>query len=130
MSDKGRLQGTFEDETLLVAMNPILTPMSIPIRCSSLHARLIIFKTKIILNIGYIVQTILILIAPALSAAFIYMELGRIAELTDAEGYLMVRRRWLTRIFVCGDVASFLMQAGGGGMISFGSAISTLLPRS
>lgn len=40
MGDKGRLQETFEEETLLVAMNPI----SIPIRCSSLRARLIIFK--------------------------------------------------------------------------------------
>jgi RTA1 like protein. len=45
------------------------------------------------------------------------MELGRIVELVDGERYLFVRRRWLTGIFVTGDVLSFFMQGGGGGLM-------------
>ena len=41
------------------------------------------------------------------------MELGRIVELVQGDQYLFIRRRWLTGIFVLGDVVSFLMQAGG-----------------
>ncbi|WZH47095.1 RTA1 like protein-domain-containing protein [Fusarium acuminatum] len=51
---------------------------------------------------AYIIQSIFLLVAPALFAASIYMELGRI----------------LTAIFVTGDVISFFMQGGGGGMMS------------
>jgi hypothetical protein len=61
----------------------------------------------------YIVQSVLPLIAPALFAASIYMELGRIVELVDGDVYLFVRRRWLTAAFVSGDVLSFLMQGSG-----------------
>ena len=61
----------------------------------------------------YIVDTILVLVAPALFAATIYMELGRIIELTKGERYSIVRKKWLTKIFVGGDVLSFLMQSGG-----------------
>jgi hypothetical protein len=58
-------------------------------------------------------QTLLILIAPALMAASIYMILGRIILLTEAEHLALIRRRWLTKIFVFGDVVSLLMQASG-----------------
>jgi hypothetical protein len=61
----------------------------------------------------YIIQSILILIAPALMAASIYMILGRIILLTDAESYSLVRRQWLTKTFVMGDVLSFLLQSSG-----------------
>ncbi|KAI1010697.1 hypothetical protein LB503_004937 [Fusarium chuoi] len=66
---------------------------------------------------AYVVQSIFILVAPALFAASIYMELGRIVDLVDGDHYLYVRRRWLTRIFVIGDVLSFFMQGAGGGMM-------------
>ncbi|KAF5534278.1 RTA1 like [Fusarium napiforme] len=66
---------------------------------------------------AYIVQSIFLLVAPALFAASIYMELGRIVDLVDGDRYLYVRRRWLTRIFVIGDVLSFFMQGAGGGMM-------------
>lgn len=62
-------------------------------------------------------QSIFLLVAPALFAASIYMELGRIVDLVDGDHYLYVRRRWLTRIFVIGDVLSFFMQGAGGGMM-------------
>jgi hypothetical protein len=61
----------------------------------------------------YIIQTILLLVAPALFAASIYMILGRIILMTDGETHSIVKRRWLTKLFVLGDVVSFTVQAGG-----------------
>lgn len=61
----------------------------------------------------YIIQTVLILLAPALYAASIYMILGRIILLLDAEPYALIRRKWLTKFFVVGDVVSFVMQGIG-----------------
>lgn len=61
----------------------------------------------------YIMQSVLLLVAPALFAASIYMELGRIVLMVDGERALFIRRTWLTKIFVAGDVLSFLMQSSG-----------------
>jgi hypothetical protein len=63
------------------------------------------------------VQSVFLLVAPALFAASIYMELGRIVESCDGDKHLFVRRRWMTSIFVFGDVISFLMQGSGGGLM-------------
>ncbi|KAK8155238.1 hypothetical protein BKA80DRAFT_283080 [Phyllosticta citrichinensis] len=43
----------------------------------------------------------------------IYMILGRIILLTEAEPLSMMRKRWLTKFFVIGDVIAFLVQAMG-----------------
>lgn len=61
----------------------------------------------------YIIQSTLLLIAPALFAASIYMELGRVIVLVRAERFAIIRVNWMTKIFVGGDVLSFLMQASG-----------------
>ncbi|KAL6874706.1 RTA1 domain-containing protein [Trichoderma novae-zelandiae] len=66
----------------------------------------------------YLVQTMFILLAPALFAASVYMSLGRIIELVDGEKHAIIKRRWLTKIFVIGDVICFLLLAGGGGMLA------------
>ena len=58
-------------------------------------------------------QTLLLLVAPALFTASIYMVLGRLILLTDGEAFAPIRARWLTKIFVCGDTLSFLVQGGG-----------------
>lgn len=58
-------------------------------------------------------DTVLALVAPSLFAASVYMELGRIVELIQGDHYLFIRRTWLTKIFVTGDVISFLIQGGG-----------------
>ena len=58
--------------------------------------------------------------APALFAASIYMELGRIVLMVRGEKNLFIRRTWLTKIFVIGDVVSFLLQAGGAGLLASG----------
>ncbi|EEU33774.1 uncharacterized protein NECHADRAFT_56097 [Fusarium vanettenii 77-13-4] len=68
----------------------------------------------------YVMQNLLILIAPALMAASIYMILGRIILLTDGEHHALIKRRWLTKIFVAGDVISLLMQGSGGGLMAGG----------
>lgn len=66
----------------------------------------------------YIGQSLLLLLAPALYAASIYMVLGRvIAMLPNGERYSMIRLNWMTKIFVGGDVLSFLMQSTGGGIL-------------
>ncbi|UKZ83810.1 hypothetical protein TrVFT333_011623 [Trichoderma virens FT-333] len=70
---------------------------------------------------GYIIQQLFILLAPALFAASIYMILGRLIRLLTAEEYSFIPLRFLTKIFVLGDVISFLAQAGGGGIQSAGS---------
>jgi hypothetical protein len=41
------------------------------------------------------------------------MLLGRIILVTDGESHSLIRKRWLTKIFVTGDVISFLMQGSG-----------------
>jgi hypothetical protein len=58
-------------------------------------------------------QSLLILLAPAFFAASIYMVLGRIIRLTDGEAHSIIRVNWLTKIFVTGDVLSFLVQSAG-----------------
>jgi hypothetical protein len=65
----------------------------------------------------YVMQSALILIAPAFLAASIYMILGRIITMLDAEKCSIIRLKFLTKLFVTGDVLSFLMQASGGSLL-------------
>ncbi|OJJ99604.1 hypothetical protein ASPACDRAFT_52302 [Aspergillus aculeatus ATCC 16872] len=74
----------------------------------------------------YALQSLFILIAPSLFAASIYMILGRIVTLTDGDSRCLIRARWMTKIFVLGDVLAFLMQCGGGGILSSAKTSSTL----
>ena len=66
-------------------------------------------------------QSTLILIAPALFAATIYMILGRLIRVLGAESLSIIPVSWMTKIFVAGDVISFFMQAGGGGLQASGN---------
>lgn len=61
----------------------------------------------------YIVQTLFLLLAPALLAASIYMFLGRIILVLQAESRAWLKRKWLTKVFVTGDVLSFVLQGAG-----------------
>ncbi|VUC25079.1 unnamed protein product [Clonostachys rosea] len=69
----------------------------------------------------YIIQAILLLVAPALFAATIYMELGRIMTLVRGEDRALIRKAWLTKAFVGGDILSFFLQGGGGGYQASGT---------
>lgn len=55
----------------------------------------------------------LILVAPALFAASIYMSLGRTVRLIQAEDKSLIRVTWMTKIFVAGDVLAFAIQGVG-----------------
>ncbi|KAK5370274.1 hypothetical protein LTR20_010595 [Exophiala xenobiotica] len=68
----------------------------------------------------YIIQSILILVSPALFAATIYMTLSRAMRSTAATHLSIIKARWLTTFFVTGDVVSFFVQGGGGGIIAKG----------
>ncbi|PMD62148.1 uncharacterized protein K444DRAFT_719015 [Hyaloscypha bicolor E] len=72
----------------------------------------------------YVVQVILLLVAPALSAANIYMSLGRLILLTQGESMAPIRAKWLTKIFMYGDVLSFLVQSASSSMASKASSVS------
>ncbi|KAH8589221.1 RTA1 like protein-domain-containing protein [Bisporella sp. PMI_857] len=61
----------------------------------------------------FLIQAILILLAPILFAASVYMFLGRIIRSTGYESCSMVRPKWLTIIFVAGDVVCFFVQMIG-----------------
>lgn len=64
----------------------------------------------------FCIQNMFILIAPVLFAATIYMMLGRIIVGTGGERHSLIRPSKITLIFVSGDILSFIIQGGGGGM--------------
>ncbi|SCW00326.1 LAFE_0C01706g1_1 [Lachancea fermentati] len=66
----------------------------------------------------YIIQSILLLIAPALYAATIYMIFGRMLQVLRCQSLMIISSRFGTSFFVFGDVVSFFMQAAGGGLMS------------
>ncbi|ETN39822.1 uncharacterized protein HMPREF1541_06048 [Cyphellophora europaea CBS 101466] len=76
----------------------------------------------------YIIQSVLILLAPILFAASIYMILARLIRACSGgghgdgggggEAYSLVRVTWLTKIFVGGDVFCFLVQGAGASMLA------------
>ncbi|KAM5365939.1 hypothetical protein ACJZ2D_010772 [Fusarium nematophilum] len=70
---------------------------------------------------GFVIQAILILVAPALYAASIYMILGRLIRTVSAEHLSLIPVEWVTRVFVTGDVIAFGLQAGGGGVQAAGT---------
>ncbi|KAF4546216.1 uncharacterized protein LTHEOB_4213 [Lasiodiplodia theobromae] len=68
--------------------------------------------------IPYVMQSLLLLLGPTLYAASVYMVLGRIIRLTKGESHSIIKPQRLTKLFVLGDVVSFLAQSGGGGMMA------------
>lgn len=66
----------------------------------------------------YSAQSLMLLLAPILFAASVYMILGRIIRLVHGDGYSMIRPNWLTKIFVGGDVFCFMLQGAGGGLLA------------
>lgn len=66
----------------------------------------------------YAMQNLLLLLAPILFAASVYMILGRIIRGVRGEEYSVIRVAWLTKIFVGSDVFCFMIQGGGGGMLA------------
>ena len=75
-------------------------------------------KSKPKATVPYVIQALFILLAPILFAASVYMFLSRIVRATGGAVNSMVRPKWLTRIFVGGDVLCFLVQAVGGAILA------------
>jgi hypothetical protein len=74
-------------------------------------------------NIGsWALQEMLIMCAPPLIAATVYMVLGRIIRSFDAEHLSSMRVKWLTFVFVMNDVLTFCTQIGGAGVQVTGDA--------
>ncbi|CAI7633266.1 unnamed protein product [Penicillium crustosum] len=71
--------------------------------------------------IPYAIQNVFLLLGPTLFAASIYMVLGRIIRCLHAESHSLIRINWLTKVFVSGDVLSFLIQGGAAGLMVSGS---------
>ncbi|OAA75984.1 RTA1 like protein [Akanthomyces lecanii RCEF 1005] len=67
--------------------------------------------------IPYMLQSIFLLLAPILFAASLYMTLGRVIRAVDGDQFSMIRSKWITAIFVTGDIVSFMIQGGGAGIL-------------
>lgn len=76
--------------------------------------------------IPYSIQSLLILLAPIFFAASVYMYLGRIIHAVGGEKHCIVPARFLIKIFVIADVVCFLIQVGGGGVLSNAKTASTV----
>ncbi|RSL62890.1 hypothetical protein CEP54_005552 [Fusarium duplospermum] len=64
----------------------------------------------------YVLQSALLLLAPILFAASLYMTLARVVRAVKGAPFSIIAPRRLTRIFVFGDVFSFIVQASGAGL--------------
>lgn len=107
---------------------PLLSPLS----CSSLTSQIIDLAWVLGEVVGYIarilsarepehckslplylVQAVMILCAPTLTAASIYMILGRIIRLVEGGRHSVIPLKWLTWLFIAGDLLSLNIQGAG-----------------
>ncbi|KAH8652574.1 RTA-like protein [Ilyonectria robusta] len=73
----------------------------------------------------FMIQTLCLLVAPALFAASIYMVLGRLILFLRVSSLSPIKPTIMTKIFVVGDVISFLMQCMGGGLLAKANTFNT-----
>ncbi|KAH8738425.1 RTA1 like protein-domain-containing protein [Ilyonectria robusta] len=66
----------------------------------------------------YVIQALLLLLGPTLFAASIYMVLGRLIVLLEAQKHSFIRPSRLTKFFVLGDIISIAAQALGGAKLA------------
>ncbi|CRG86428.1 Protoporphyrin uptake protein 1 [Talaromyces islandicus] len=66
--------------------------------------------------VSYICQSMFIILPPSLYAATIYMTYGRIVNFVGQPHLSIVAPHKVSKIFISGDSAAFLLQLGGGGM--------------
>ncbi|KAF4784213.1 hypothetical protein HER10_EVM0005596 [Colletotrichum scovillei] len=73
----------------------------------------------------FMIQTLCLLVAPALFAASIYMVLGRLIIHLRSESLSPIKPSRLTKVFVIGDILSFIVQIMGAGMLASSSTMNT-----
>lgn len=71
----------------------------------------------------YVIQSVLILVAPAPFAASVYMCLGRIIRSVNGHKHSLISPRKLTLTFVLGEVASFFIPGSGAGLMVKGNSV-------
>ncbi|CAE6459258.1 unnamed protein product [Rhizoctonia solani] len=64
----------------------------------------------------YIVMNMLTVLSPCAFIATAYMLLGRLALHLDADEYLLIKARTITKLFLTSDIVTLLIQAAGGSM--------------
>ncbi|ETS78055.1 hypothetical protein PFICI_10117 [Pestalotiopsis fici W106-1] len=74
----------------------------------------------------YIIQSVFILLSPALFSASIYVILGRIVKLTDGDAHVLIKNRYITKTFVTGDLICLFMQCAAGGLMGGSRALPAL----
>jgi hypothetical protein len=67
--------------------------------------------------VPFVIQQNNILLAPVLYAASIYMTLGRIIRSVKGEKYAMISPRWLTALFLGGDILALAVQGSAAGLM-------------
>ncbi|KAK1658014.1 RTA-like protein [Colletotrichum godetiae] len=73
----------------------------------------------------FMIQTLCLLVAPALFAASIYMVLGRLILHLQSASLSPIKPSRLTKIFVIGDILFFIVQIMGAGMLASTSTMNT-----
>ena len=63
--------------------------------------------------VPYLVNTIVVLVAPALMSASMYAEFSQIVRLTEGQNYTIIGLDWITALFVLGDLICLFAQAAG-----------------
>jgi hypothetical protein len=58
-------------------------------------------------------QTLFLLLAPALLAVLIYIFLRRIILILQAKSHALIKKKWLMKVFMTGDMLLFLLQGAG-----------------
>ncbi|KZV94689.1 RTA1-domain-containing protein [Exidia glandulosa HHB12029] len=76
---------------------------------------------------GFIVQSILLVLAPCAFIAADYMLLGRLARSLEMEKHMIIAPTRITKIFVWSDIITFNIQGGGSGFTTSGSTNVLLL---
>jgi hypothetical protein len=66
----------------------------------------------------YIIQAVFLLLAPILFAASLYMVFGRVVKAVHGESCSPISPRWTTRLFVFGDISSFIVQCIGAAVLT------------
>lgn len=71
--------------------------------------------------VPYILQSMFIILPPSLYAATIYMTYSRVVTYIGKPHLSIIGPQKVTKVFVIGDVAAFLLQLAGGGMQTINS---------
>ncbi|KAK5159877.1 hypothetical protein LTS14_001982 [Recurvomyces mirabilis] len=68
-------------------------------------------------NIGpWALQALLIMSAPPLISATVYMSFGRLISVLEEQGNALMRPKWITPVFLTGDIIAFISQIAGVGL--------------